>query len=355
MENHKAARSGFLISLLFYVCYFFYFGLYSFEIMYIFPSKMDYFMLCFLLITTILSISLPSIGLMYTSFFLVIVVSLVEINQYKNSSFASVMDDEFIKVFLIVRLFSTVNFLLFYYLYINNLKRKERVDLAKSKSSEKKTQTQTVHEKTSREYKNGDLRHGGILPVGGKSIQEVVTHKQDNEDASKKTQVIEGYILKHVTIPIMEKDERSPPPALSSQQNKMFEALPHHLPYSHYSVKNVDNVAHGLGANQPMGGATYVDDNLDETYRRQYTSPWIVPKNNSSLYGNDVPFAGAESQHLNRASYVNSTTNTCYNGVVNPYPANRLPDDRDSYQFRPHQMGAYQSGGYPSGAYQAGA
>ncbi|ANQ07589.1 Uncharacterized protein PCOAH_00016700 [Plasmodium coatneyi] len=359
MEDHKPACSGFIISLLFYVCYIFYFGLYCYEMMYIFSSKMDYFMLCLLLITSMLSISLASTGLMYTSFFLVIVISLVEINEYKNSSFGSVMDEEFSKVFLIVRLFSIINFLLFYYLHIKNLKQKTRVDLAKAKSSEKKTQT--VHERNSSEYKNGDLRHGATIPVGGKSIQEVVTHKhtQDNEDPSKKTQVIEGYILKHVTIPIIQKDERPPPPAMSSQQSKVFEAPPHHLPYSHYSVKSVDGNAHGLGANQPLSGGTFVDNSLDETYRRQYTSPWVVPKNSNNntnnLYGNDVPFTGGESQHFSRAPYGNATASACYNGVLNAYPANRLPEDKDPYQYRSHQMGAYQSGGYPSGGYQAGA
>ncbi|GAB65825.1 hypothetical protein PCYB_073270 [Plasmodium cynomolgi strain B] len=373
MENPKPACSSFIISLLFYVCYFFYFGLYSFEIIFMVSAKKDYVMLFILLITTILSISLASTGLMYTSFFLVIVMSLVEMYEYKNSSFVNAMDDEFSKLFLIVRLFATVNFLLFYYLHINNLKRKKRMDLAKSKSTEKKTQTQTqtVHERNSPEYKNDDLRHGAVLPVGGKLIQEVVTpthmhthkHTQDNDDPSKKTQVIEGYILKHVTIPIIEKDDRSPLPALSNQQSKVFEVPPHHLPYSHYSVKSVDNNAHGLGANQPLSGGTFVDDSLDETYRRQYTSPWVVPtitstnnnNNNNSLYGNGVSFAGAESQHLNRTPYGNATANACYNGGLNAYPANRLPDDREPYQVGPHQMGAYQSGAYQSGAYQSGA
>ncbi|KJP87465.1 hypothetical protein AK88_02897 [Plasmodium fragile] len=357
MENHKQPCSSFIVSLVFYVCFFFYFGLYSFEIMFIFSSKMDYVMLCFLLITTILSISLASIGLMYTSYFLVIVISLVEIYEYKNSSFASVMDDEFSKVFLIVRLFATVNFLMFYYMHINNLKRKKRMDLAKSKSSEKKTQTQTVYERNSPAYKNDDLRHGAALPVGGKLIQEVATHKhtQDNDGPSNKTQVIEGYILKHVTIPIIQKDENSPPPVLSSQQSKVFEAPPHHLPYSHYSVKSVNGNAQGLGANQPLSDGTFVDNSMDQTYTRQYTSPWVVPNNNTSLYGNDVPFARAESQHLNRVPYGNATTNACYNGVLNTYAENRLPDDTDPYQVRSHHMGAYQSWGYPSGAYQAGA
>lgn len=353
------------------MCYFFYFGLYSFEIIFIFSSKMDYVMLFVLVITTIVSISLASAGLMYTSFFLVIVISLAEIYEYKNSSFGHVVDDEFSKLFLIVRLFATVNFLLFYYLHINNLKREKRMKLAKSKSSEKKTQTQTQaqtgHETNSAEYKNDDLRHGAVIPVGGKLIKEVVTptqmhthnhkdnHTQDNDDPSKKTQVIEGYILKHVTIPIIQKDERSPPPAVPSQQSKAFEIPPHHLPYTHYSVKSVEGNAHGLGTNQPLSGGTFVDDSLDETYRRQYTSAWVLPNNNSSgLYGNNVTFAGTESPHLNKAPYGNATSNACYNGGMNAYPANRLPEDKDPYHVIPHQMGAYHLGGFPSGPYQTG-
>ncbi|CAI7719692.1 conserved Plasmodium protein, unknown function [Plasmodium vivax] len=405
MENQKPACSGFIISLLFYVCFFFYFGLYSFEVIFIFSSNMDYVMLSVLLITTILSISLVSTGLVYTSVFLVIVISLVEMYEYQNSSFANVMDYKFSKVFLIIRIFATVNFLLFYYLHMSNLKRKKQVDLAKSSSSEKKTQTytqthaqtnaQTAHGRNSPECKTDDLRYGGVLPVGGKFIPKGVTHTStlqhtlDNDDPLKKTQVIEGYILKHVTIPIIQKDERPhpPPPAVSSPQGKVFEVPPHHLPYSHYSVKSVDSNAHGLGANQPLSGGTFVDDGLDETYRRQYISPWVVPNNSigsgnysgncsgnnsgsyttattaansNSLYGNDVALAGAESQQVNRGPYGNATANACYNGGLNAYPANKLPDDRDPYQVRPQQMGPYQSGVYPSvvyplGEYQAGA
>ncbi|GAW80314.1 hypothetical protein, conserved [Plasmodium gonderi] len=377
MEERKPVCSSLAIGLLFYLCYFFYFGSYIFQMYFLVFSKVDYILFGVLLIMTIVSISLASSGLMQSSIFVVVIILLVEIYEYKNYVYPNIIDSEFNKMFLIFRLFVTINFLLFFYLHIKNLKKKKKIELYKSKSEEKKTQKS--QENNLSPNING-LSKYNTVPVRGNITQEVIAHfpcQHNNGVPEKKTEIIEGHTLKILSIPIIQKEERPQPSEIFSQPCKVFELQSQNNPYMHYSLKTVENNTQPFAVNQTINSNTSASDNLNMSYNRQYTYPW-VPNNsnannnsnnsnannnsnnsnnnndNNNLCGNDVITSGGENQHLNGRVYGNNTSIPFYNGTLNLPNPNYFPNNRNLYQTMPNKTDPYQAGTYQSGGYQTG-
>ncbi|SOV22621.1 conserved Plasmodium protein, unknown function [Plasmodium sp. DRC-Itaito] len=235
MEEGK--WSYIMVSVVFYLCYFFYFLTYSYEIIFLFQTKIDYIVFCLLLITSLFSIYFCSKGLKYICTFLIAIISFIEIYEYTNNSPKNLYDEEFLKLFLLVRLFSAVNLVVFLHLHIKNLKiikndklnndklNNDKLNIDKASTVQSVAVSKNTHpEKNKNYYHNNNNNNNPCNNYYNnqdnflKSNTVTSTHnnlfKQDIPQIHQQTGVITSktlppeniYVLKHVSIPIIEKE-----------------------------------------------------------------------------------------------------------------------------------------------------
>ncbi|SOV78977.1 conserved Plasmodium protein, unknown function [Plasmodium reichenowi] len=157
MEERK--WSYIMVSVIFYLCYFFYFLTYSYEIIFLFQTKIDYIVFCLLFITSLFSIYFCSKGLIYISTFLVTIISFIEIYEYTNNIRKDLYDEEFLKLFLLVRLFAAVNLVVFLHLHIKNLKNIKDEKLNNEKDSTVQSVAVPTNTTTQNNHNNHNNNH----------------------------------------------------------------------------------------------------------------------------------------------------------------------------------------------------
>ncbi|SBT87904.1 conserved Plasmodium protein, unknown function [Plasmodium malariae] len=339
MEERKDICSNFIISKMFYLCCLFYFGTYVFQMAYVYAKKLDYIMFCTLLIATVLSLFLSSSGLMYFCVFLVFITSLVEIHEYTNSILVPLMDDEFTKVFLMMRLFATIDFIIFYYLHIKNIKKKKKEKLNAVKAQITKLQTCEMGSS-----KDGASLKQKTLPISSNlPNQEHTTQANKGSNIQHKkqsTKTIEGYVLKKMSIPIIQKDDER---NIIVNPSIIYD-VQSYVPFNHYNIKPDHNV-NIQGSNQTLKNNIPLDDNIDynnannvNMYNKQYSYPWANSSNylshnyNANIGRNDV-YVSTEGPNNGKILYGNATNCPCCNGNLAYHDPNKLPTQNSSYQM----------------------
>ncbi|CAD51932.1 hypothetical protein CYL21_0888 [Plasmodium falciparum NF54] len=283
MEERK--WSYIMVSVIFYLCYFFYFLTYSYEIIFLFQTKIDYIVFCLLFITSLFSIYFCSKGLKYICTFLITIISLIEIYEYTNNIPKDLYDEEFLKLFLLVRLFSAVNLVVFLYLHIKNLKNIKDEKLNNDKDSTiqsvaepTNTTTENNHNQNNNHnnnnihnnnhnnnhnnhnnihnnhndpcnnhndpcnnyYKNQDnfLKSNTVTYSHNNLFKENIPHvHQHTGIITSKTLPQENiYVLKHVSIPIFEKEIINKDTNISH----MYEMQTNDS-FNHYQVNNLSS------------------------------------------------------------------------------------------------------------------
>ncbi|SOV76474.1 conserved Plasmodium protein, unknown function [Plasmodium sp. gorilla clade G3] len=263
MEEGK--WSYILVSVIFYLCYFFYFLTYSYEIIFLFQTKIDYIVFFLLFITSLFSIYFFSKGLKYICTFLVTIISFIEIYEYTNNIPKDLYDEEFLKLFLLVRLFSAVNLVVFLHLHIKNLKNIKHEKLNNEKTSTVQsigvpTNTPTQNNNYSNKnhshnnnhnhnhnnnhndccnnyYNNQDnfLKSNTVIPTHNNLFKENIPqiHHQTGVITSKTLPTENIYVLKHVSIPIIEKE-------IIKKENKLSNMydMQTNDSFNHYKVNN---------------------------------------------------------------------------------------------------------------------
>ncbi|CRG99462.1 conserved Plasmodium protein, unknown function [Plasmodium relictum] len=303
MEKSNSSSSGVIVSIIFYICYLFYFITYSYEIVLVFSKDIDYVMFCALLVTSMFSIFFVSMGLMYTSFFLVAIISLTEIYEYTGNLLEYVLDDEFNKLFLLVRLFTTVNFIVFFSMHISNLKKKKKEYLNKIKSQNSGMQ---LHNKM-RPSNNSVLRNNSG-PIS-KNIHNENRRPLNQENLfPSQTITPDGCVL--TSFP----NDKN---ALTSQHN-VYNSQ--YMPSNHYNIKSPHNL-NTIENNQILNNYSTVNHNLD-LQNDQYINP-MINSNNLNLYKNNTntciqPIQPNKS-YLIKGEY--NTKNNCYE-IPNSSPRN---------------------------------
>ncbi|SOV14390.1 conserved Plasmodium protein, unknown function [Plasmodium sp. gorilla clade G2] len=276
MEEGK--WSYIMVSVVFYLCYFFYFLTYSYEIIFLFQTKIDYIVFCLLLITSLFSIYFCSKGLKYICTFLIAIISFIEIYEYTNNSPKDLYDEEFLKLFLLVRLFSAINLVVFLHLHIKNLKIIKNDKLNNDKLNDKASTVQSVavskniHPEKNNNYyhnnnnsnnnnnnNNNSNSNSNNNPCNNyynnqdnylKSNTVTSTHnnlfKQDIPQIHQQTGVITSktlpseniYVLKHVSIPIIEKEIINKQTNLQNVYEMQTNDSFNHYKINHSSSKN---------------------------------------------------------------------------------------------------------------------
>ncbi|SPJ10299.1 conserved Plasmodium protein, unknown function [Plasmodium sp. DRC-Itaito] len=269
-----------MVSVIFYLCYFFYFLTYSYEIIFLFKTKIDYIVFCLLFITSLFSIYFCSKGLNLISTFLIAIISFIEIYECTNNIPKDLYDEEFLKLFLLVRLFSAVNLAVFLHLHIKNLKNIKDDKLNNEKEStvqsiDVRTNTPTENnnknnhnnhnnnhnnhnnnhninhnnhninhnnnhnnnDRCNNYYNNQDnfLKSNTITSTHNNLFKENIPqiHQQTGVITSKTLPTENIYVLKHVSIPIIEKEIINKDGNISHLYEKQTNDS-----FNHYKVNN---------------------------------------------------------------------------------------------------------------------
>ncbi|CRG96798.1 conserved Plasmodium protein, unknown function [Plasmodium gallinaceum] len=300
-------RSGIIISIVFYICYFFYFITYSYEITLIFSKKIDFILFCILLLTTMFSIFFISLALMYASFFLIAIITLTEIYEYTGNLLDFILDDEFNKLFLLVRLFATVNFIVFFSIHISNLKKKKKEYLNKVRSQNNKME---LNNKKSQNNNNVLRNNSG--PINNNIYNENGMPIYQENIYPPQTITPGGYALHPISNPIIPNEKN----ILASQLNTYNSQ---YVPSKHYTIKSPNNL-NSIGNNQTLNDYNAVNSNLNLPNKH-----YINPLNNSAnvhSYINDINIHSNE-HYLVKDGY--NLRNNYYDIMNNPRNNNNLP------------------------------
>ncbi|SCM21437.1 conserved Plasmodium protein, unknown function [Plasmodium berghei] len=339
MEEDKSKSFQIFVGIAFYLFYLFYMFTYSFEVLFIFYTQLSYMMLCAIFIFTLFSILFISYSLMYISCFFVIIMSLTEISEFTKYTQAYFLDEEFNKIFLMARLFGAINFIIFYSMHMGNLK-KAKYEKQNNENIENeinqtiRSRTIPVAQNTPLPTINNNNNHHQELPRNNVNIHDTDVEKDKAIFMNpQKTEVIEGYVLKKMVIPVIHKEDIKMIP----EQHNTVDAK-NATPFNHYKIMTSESLNNPRNDNYKMNNPEMnhfemssvhpsINNNIIENNPSIPTNYILynqsIENNRNKLTDQDI-YIPYENQNLNKNRYPNDINNNFPYNNYKIFPGNTL-------------------------------
>ncbi|SBS94906.1 conserved Plasmodium protein, unknown function [Plasmodium ovale curtisi] len=234
-----------------------------------------------------------------------------------------------------------------------NINRVSMEDAKKEVTSERQVKMFTGGKNPREGGKHGkDENAGKALHVSSHAnpIVNPIVNPIANPHAST---TIEGYVLKEVTIPIIQKDEKPNVVTPSGTFNKLS-----YVPFSHYNFKPSQNLS-DEGTAHTLRTTNIIDANNNKNEINMCSSQYAYPYGGYiptfPQYSNDTNTQRIElySPNENHNIGKSGTENLCNADPYFPYSPYHKGDNL-SAEMGHHQMGHHQTGQHQMGQHQMG-